>query len=46
MSRWYGRDEIGEMRAYNDRALEANMVASMKPMTAVEGVGSAMPPCC
>ncbi len=39
MSRWYGRDEIGEMRPYNDRPLEPNMVVSMEPMISVEGIG-------
>ena len=39
MSRWYGRDEIGEMRPYNDRKLEKNMVVSMEPMISVEGIG-------
>ncbi len=39
MSRWYGRDEIGEMRPYNDRRLEANMVVSIEPMISVKGIG-------
>ncbi|MFT5219873.1 MAG: creatinase [Gammaproteobacteria bacterium] len=39
MSRWYGRDEIGEMRPYNDRPLEANMIVSIEPMISVEGIG-------
>ena len=39
MSRWYGRDEIGEMRPYNDRKLETNMVVSIEPMISVPGIG-------
>jgi creatinase len=39
MSRWYGRDEIGEMRPYNDRPLEKNMIVSIEPMISVEGIG-------
>lgn len=39
MSRWYGRDEIGEMRPYNDRKLEKNMIVSIEPMISVEGIG-------
>ncbi|MEM7292357.1 MAG: Xaa-Pro peptidase family protein [Pseudomonadota bacterium] len=39
MSRWYGRDEIGEMRPYNDRPLEKNMVVSIEPMISVPGIG-------
>jgi creatinase len=39
MSRWYGRDEIGEMRPYNDRQLEKNMIVSIEPMISVEGIG-------
>ncbi len=36
---WYGRDEIGEIRPYNDTILEPGMVLSIEPMIAVEGVG-------
>jgi creatinase len=39
MSRWYGRDEIGEMRPYNNRELQPNMVVSMEPMISVESIG-------
>ncbi len=39
MGRWYGRDEIGEMRPYNDRELEKNMIVSIEPMIAVEDIG-------
>ena len=39
MSRWYGRDEIGEMRPYNNRELQPNMVVSMEPMISVENIG-------
>jgi creatinase len=39
MSRWYGRDEIGEMRPYNNRKLEKNMIVSIEPMISVEGIG-------
>ena len=39
MGRWYGRDEIGELRPYNDTVLEKNMVISIEPMISVPGIG-------
>ncbi|MEM7428000.1 MAG: aminopeptidase P family protein [Pseudomonadota bacterium] len=39
MCYWFGRDEIGEIRPYNDTILEPGMVLSIEPMIAVEGVG-------
>ncbi len=39
MGQWYGRDEIGELRPYNDTVLEPNMVISIEPMISVEGIG-------
>jgi len=39
MGYWYGRDELGEIRPYNDYVLQPNMVMSMEPMISVDGVG-------
>jgi creatinase len=39
MGQWYGRDEIGELRPYNDTVLEPNMVISIEPMISVRGAG-------
>ncbi len=39
MCYWFGRDEIGEIRPYNDTILEPGMVLSIEPMIAIEGVG-------
>ncbi|MEE2804735.1 MAG: aminopeptidase P family protein [Pseudomonadota bacterium] len=39
MGYWYGRDELGEIRPYNDYVLQPNMVMSMEPMIAVDGIG-------
>lgn len=39
MGQWYGRDEIGEMRPYNDTVLEENMIVSIEPMISIEGIG-------
>ena len=39
MDYWYGRDEIGEIRPYNDAILEPGMVLSIEPMISIEGVG-------
>ena len=39
MGQWYGRDEIGELRPYNDTVLEKNMVISIEPMISVPGIG-------
>ena len=39
MGRWYGRDEIGELRPYNDTVLEPNMIISIEPMISVPGIG-------
>jgi creatinase len=39
MHYWYGRDEIGEIRPYNDTILEPGMVMSIEPMIAIDGVG-------
>ena len=39
MSYWYGRDEIGEIRPYNNTILEPGMVLSIEPMISIEGVG-------
>ncbi|NIQ39177.1 MAG: M24 family metallopeptidase, partial [Proteobacteria bacterium] len=39
MGFWYGREEGGELRPYNDNLLQENMVVSIEPMIAVPGVG-------
>jgi len=39
MGYWYGRDELGEIRPYNDYVLQPNMVMSMEPMISVDGIG-------
>lgn len=39
MHYWFGRDEIGEIRPYNDTILEPGMVLSIEPMISIEGVG-------
>ena len=39
MGYWYGRDELGEIRPYNDYLLRPGMVMSMEPMIALDGVG-------
>ena len=39
MSIWYGREEGGELRQYNDTVLEENMVVTMEPMVNVDGLG-------
>lgn len=39
MGQWYGREEGGELRPYNDTLLKENMVVSMEPMISVPGVG-------
>lgn len=39
MHYWYGRDEIGEIRPYNDTILEPGMVMSIEPMIAIDGMG-------
>ena len=39
MSIWFGREEGGELRQYNDAVLEENMVVTMEPMVNVEGLG-------
>ncbi|NKB77370.1 MAG: M24 family metallopeptidase [Gammaproteobacteria bacterium] len=39
MHYWYGRDEIGEIRPYNDTILEPGMVMSIEPMIAIDGGG-------
>ena len=39
MSIWFGREEGGELRQYNDAVLEENMVVTMEPMVNVEGMG-------
>ena len=39
MSIWYGREEGGELRRYNDTALQENMVVTMEPMVNVDGLG-------
>ena len=36
---WYGREEGGELRQYNDTVLEENMVVTMEPMVNVDGLG-------
>ncbi len=36
---WYGREEGGELRPYNDTVLEENMVVSIEPMISIEGIG-------
>ena len=39
MGQWYGREEGGELRPYNDTVLRENMVVSIEPMVAIPGVG-------
>ena len=39
MGQWYGRDEIGEMRPYNDTVRRQNMVVSIETMISVPGIG-------
>ena len=39
MSIWFGREEGGELRQYNDTVLEENMVVTMEPMVNVDGLG-------
>ena len=39
MGYWYGRDELGEIRPYNDYILQPNMVMSIEPMMALDGFG-------
>ena len=39
MGYWYGRDELGEIRPYNDYVLQPGIVMSMEPMIALDGVG-------
>ncbi|NIQ37177.1 MAG: M24 family metallopeptidase [Proteobacteria bacterium] len=39
MGFWYGREEGGELRPYNDNVLRENMVVSIEPMIAVPDVG-------
>ena len=39
MGYWYGRDELGEIRPYNDFILQPNMVMSIEPMIALDGIG-------
>lgn len=39
MGPWWGREKMGELRAYNDRILQENMITSMEPSIGVPGVG-------
>ena len=39
MTFWYGREEGGELRQYNDTVLQENMIVTMEPMTNVDGLG-------
>jgi len=39
MSIWFGREEGGELRQYNDTVLKENMVVTMEPMVNVDGLG-------
>lgn len=39
MSIWFGREEGGELRRYNETALQENMVVTMEPMVNVDGLG-------
>ncbi len=39
MSIWFGREEGGELRQYNDTVLQENMVVTMEPMVNVDGLG-------
>ena len=39
MSVWYGREEGGELRQYNDTVLQENMIVTMEPMVNVDGLG-------
>lgn len=39
MTYWFGREEGGELRQYNDNVLQENMVVTMEPMINVDGLG-------
>jgi creatinase len=39
MSIWFGREEGGELRQYNDTVLQENMVVTMEPMVNIDGLG-------
>lgn len=39
MTYWFGREEGGELRQYNDNVLRENMVVTMEPMINVDGLG-------
>ena len=39
MTYWFGREEGGELRQYNDNILQENMVVTMEPMINVDGLG-------
>lgn len=39
MSYWFGREEGGELRQYNDNLLQENMVVTMEPMINIDGLG-------
>src|SRR5690606_24337476 len=39
MNYWFGREEGGELRPYNRRPLEPNMIVTIEPMINVPGLG-------
>lgn len=39
MTYWFGREEGGELRQYNHRPLQENMVVTMEPMINIDGLG-------
>lgn len=39
MTYWFGREEGGELRQYNENRLQENMVVTMEPMINVDGMG-------
>ena len=39
MTYWFGREEGGELRQYNDNVLRENMVVTMEPMINIDGLG-------
>lgn len=39
MTYWFGREDGGELRQYNDNVLQKNMVVTMEPMINIDGIG-------
>ena len=39
MTYWFGREDGGELRQYNDNVLKENMVVTMEPMINIDGLG-------